>query len=305
MNYDIIGDIHGHVVPLMELLHKLGYYNKSGYYQHPEGRKVIFVGDFVDRGPNIREILQLVKAMTDNGSAEAIMGNHEYNAICFHLKDEEKGGHLRKHNFKNILQHEATIRQFQHHEKEWHSWIDWFKQLPLFIERENFRAVHACWDDKLIHHLRQHSKAGVLSEKFICSAQEHGTPNYEAVERTLKGKEEKLANGISFHDKDGTERHEARIKWWKPGTDFTFDEYIFGDIEELKGKKIPPGTFKEGSGYAQAEIPVFFGHYWLKGEPTLQNDNVVCLDYSIAKGGKLVAYRYNGERVLSTDSLIF
>jgi hypothetical protein len=305
MKYDIIGDIHGHVVPLMELLHKLGYYNKAGYYQHPEGRKVIFVGDYIDRGPHIRETLQLVKAMTDNGSAEAIMGNHEYNALCFHLKDQDRGGHLRKHNLKNILQHEATIRQFQHHEKEWHSWIDWFMQLPLFIERENFRAVHACWDDKLIQHLRQHSKTGILSEQFVYSAQEPGTPNYEAVERTLKGKEEKLANGIRFHDKDGTERQEARIKWWKPGTDFTFDEYIFGDIEELKGKKIPPGTFKENNGYAELEVPVFFGHYWLKGEPVLQSDNVVCLDYSIAKGGKLVAYRYNGERVLRLDSLIF
>ncbi len=305
MKYDIIGDIHGHVEPLTQLLHKLGYELKNGYYQHPEGRKVIFVGDFIDRGPHIRETLQLVKAMTDNGAAEAIMGNHEYNAICFHLKDKERGGHLRNHNFKNILQHEETIKQFHLHEKEWHSWIDWFIQLPLFIERENFRAVHACWDDKLIHHLRQHSKTGVLSKKFIYSAQEYGTPNYEAVERTLKGKEEKLANGITFKDKDGTIRTEARTKWWKTGNDCTFDEYIFGDIEELNGKKIPPGTFKDNIGYPDNHSPVFFGHYWLKGEPALQSDNVVCLDYSIAKGGKLVAYRYNGESVLKFESLIF
>ena len=112
MEYDIIGDIHGHVVPLIQLLAKLGYYEKNGYYQHPNGRKVMFLGDFIDRGPNIRETLQLVKAMTDNGSAEAIMGNHEYNAICFHLKDKAKGGHLRKHKFKNITQHFETIKQF-------------------------------------------------------------------------------------------------------------------------------------------------------------------------------------------------
>ncbi len=305
MNYDIIGDIHGHIQPLTELLSKLGYEMKNGYYQHPKGRKAIFLGDFIDRGPNIRETLQLVKAMTDNGSAEAIMGNHEYNAICFHLKDLERGGHLRKHNFKNILQHEATIKQFHHYEKEWYTWIDWFMQLPLFIERENFRAVHACWDDKLIHHIRQHSKTGVLSEKFIYSAQENGTPNYEAVERTLKGKEEKLAYGITFHDKDGTERKEARIKWWLSGTDYTFDEYIFGEIEELKGKHIPEGTFKDTSGYPGNDVPVFFGHYWLKGEPELQNANVVCLDYSIAKGGKLVAYRWNGEKELKKEALVY
>jgi len=47
MKYDIIGDIHGHAAELKQLLGKLGNENKNGCYRHPEGRQVIFLGDFI------------------------------------------------------------------------------------------------------------------------------------------------------------------------------------------------------------------------------------------------------------------
>lgn len=81
---DIIGDIHGHADKLEELLTKLGYSKTNGIYSHLD-RKVLFVGDYIDRGPKIRETLQIVRAMVDSGNAIALMGNHEYNALCFHL----------------------------------------------------------------------------------------------------------------------------------------------------------------------------------------------------------------------------
>src|SRR6056297_1711639 len=97
---DLIGDIHGHADELKELLLKLGYQKNNGTYSHPE-RKVLFVGDYIDRGPKIRETLQIVKSMVASGNAIALMGNHEYNALCFHFQDNESG-HLRKHSIKNI-----------------------------------------------------------------------------------------------------------------------------------------------------------------------------------------------------------
>lgn len=54
MKVDFIGDIHGHTVELASLLIKLGYNNNKGYFSHPEGRKVVFVGDFIDRGLQIK-----------------------------------------------------------------------------------------------------------------------------------------------------------------------------------------------------------------------------------------------------------
>ena len=85
MRFDIIGDIHGHTDELCELLEKLGYQKRNRCYKHGEtDRKAIFVGDFIDRGPNIRETLSIVKPMDDNDAAYAVLGNHEYNALCFH-----------------------------------------------------------------------------------------------------------------------------------------------------------------------------------------------------------------------------
>ena len=64
---DFIGDIHGHADELVELLEvQLGYSLNDGYYQHPE-RKAFFVGDFIDRGPQIKEVLEIVRPMIDNG----------------------------------------------------------------------------------------------------------------------------------------------------------------------------------------------------------------------------------------------
>ena len=68
--YDLIGDIHGHADELVELLEALGYQKAQGVYRHPE-RKVIFLGDFIDRGPKIRQVLEIVRPMIEEGKALA------------------------------------------------------------------------------------------------------------------------------------------------------------------------------------------------------------------------------------------
>jgi hypothetical protein len=53
--------------------------------------------------------------------------------------------------------------------------------------------------------------------------------------------------------------------------------------------------------YPSDAPPMFFGHYWLTGQPEPQAPNVACLDYSVGRGGDLVAYRWDGEATLETD----
>ena len=65
---DIIGDIHGHADELVELLEALGYQKAQGVYRHSE-RRVIFLGDFIDRGPKIRQVLEIVLPMIGEGKA--------------------------------------------------------------------------------------------------------------------------------------------------------------------------------------------------------------------------------------------
>ncbi len=79
--FDIIGDVHGCFDELQTLLEKLGYRlsQSQGRYhlEHPQNRKVIFLGDLVDRGPNTPDVLRLVMDARDEGTALAVMGNHE------------------------------------------------------------------------------------------------------------------------------------------------------------------------------------------------------------------------------------
>jgi len=60
-------------------------------------------------------------------------------------------------------------------------------------------------------------------------------------------------------------------------------------------------------GYDKADKPVFIGHYWMsaKNGLCLLADNVTCLDYSVAKGGKLVAYRWSGEEKLNEVNFVY
>jgi hypothetical protein len=85
--YDIIGDIHGCATHLTDLLAALGYQENdwTGAYWHPE-RQAIYVGDLVDRGHEQLRVLEIVKRMVDSGSAQIVMGNHEFNAIAFATK---------------------------------------------------------------------------------------------------------------------------------------------------------------------------------------------------------------------------
>jgi len=107
-HYDIIGDIHGHA-DLIELLRKMGYEERNGAWRHPE-RRVIFVGDFVDLGPKQVESVMIVRRMVDAGSALAIMGNHDFNAIAWYLPDPANPGeYLRPHSEKNHKQHAAFL----------------------------------------------------------------------------------------------------------------------------------------------------------------------------------------------------
>jgi len=76
--FDIIGDVHGCFDELHTLLTELGYEINSGYEaRHPEGRKAVFLGDLVDRGPKVPEVLKLVMSMTESGQALAVPGNHD------------------------------------------------------------------------------------------------------------------------------------------------------------------------------------------------------------------------------------
>ena len=57
--------------------------------------------------------------------------------------------------------------------------------------------------------------------------------------------------------------------------------------------------------YGLDEKPLFLGHYWMDGDIKPLTENIACLDYSVAKvGGKLVAYRWDGEQTINTGKFV-
>jgi protein phosphatase len=83
--FDIVGDVHGCIDELLELLNALGYLvemvDRQCAVRPPEGRKLIFLGDLVDRGPGTPEVLRLVSSMVQAGQAFCVPGNHDIKLV--------------------------------------------------------------------------------------------------------------------------------------------------------------------------------------------------------------------------------
>ncbi len=80
--FDIVGDVHGCRDELAALLVQLGYRTETAegagaVFRHPQGRKAVFLGDLVDRGPDTPGVLRLVMAMVEAGSTLCVPGNHD------------------------------------------------------------------------------------------------------------------------------------------------------------------------------------------------------------------------------------
>jgi hypothetical protein len=300
---DVIGDIHGHADALKALLLKLGYNQRGGSYRHSE-RKVLFVGDYIDRGPQIRETLRLVRSMVDSDSALALMGNHEYNALCYHTLGQE-GQPLRPHTDKNKDQHAKTLGAFEGHTQEFKGYLEWFMQLPLFYETDAFRAVHACWDPASLEGLKDRLQGGRLSWETLEDSTREGSALFNAVETVLKGKEVVLPEGFFFLDKDQIERRHLRIKWWVDPRGKNYQNLGLDASLKLPEQEVVSEEAAAWDYYGEEEKNVFFGHYWLRGQPSLLGKNICCVDYSVAEGGVLSAYRWEGEETLDNARFVF
>jgi len=298
-SYDLVGDIHGQAPELARLLEKLSYKKVNGVWQHTE-RKVIFLGDFVDRGDHQREVIDIVQPMVDSGYALSVMGNHEYNAIAYYTKND-KGDYLRSHNDKHTKQHKAFLDAYEGDPVEKEDVIKWFKTLPLWLDLDGLRVVHACWDFNLISKI----DTPVLTEDLLQQSAVIGTWQNDAIETILKGKEIPLPEGMQFFDKDGNPRKHIRIRWWDKFAK-TYKEYFMGPGDALTHIPNDAVAGDHLIDYAHDDKPVFLGHYWMEGEIKPLADNIVCLDYSVAKkDGKLVAYRWDGEQKINTDKFIY
>ena len=290
--FDIIPDIHGQACKLEALLPRLGWRRTgAGWANDDPARELVFLGDFIDRGPENAAVIWTVRSLMDAGRARAVLGNHELNALHFHTAlDSEAGTYLRPHTPERLYQHAAFLREFPVGAPKTREVLAWMATLPIFLETEAFRAVHACWDEAVIDALASIPEDGVLTDAQIARAADKRDPLWRLVETVTKGPELPLPTGYSFRDKDGTERREVRLRWWNAGASSWADiAMCVPDPGELP-VTAPPASVMATT-YPKDAKPVFFGHYWLTGVPELQAPNALCLDYSAGGDGPLVAYR--------------
>ncbi len=302
--FDVVGDIHGEADKLLALLAKLGYSQAGGAWRHPE-RRAIFVGDLIDRGPKQLETVDTVRAMVEAGSAQCILGNHEFNAVAWVTEDPERPGqYLRDHHKDgNQHQHQAFLDAVAGSSRQ-KEITDWFRTLPMWLDLGGLRVVHACWHEESMAVLRPVlGPMQTLTDEAVWRGSRSNDPVFEALEVVCKGPEVRLPEGVTFDDKGGKIRHEVRVRWWQDDLS-TYRKAAIGPPGDMA--MIPDGPLPaDWRGHPYSGPPVLFGHYWFTGTPSVISPRFACLDFSVARGGPLVAYRWDGEVGLSSHKMVW
>lgn len=314
--YDLIGDVHGCAKTLERLLEKLGYRKIRGIYEHPK-RRVIFLGDILDRGPRIREAMLIVHGMVQRGSAHMVLGNHEHNAITYFTKalnlQSGEFEYLRPHTAANIRLIAETLEQYAHYPEEWKEILRWLRSVPLFMEfgqpelANLFRVVHACWDHDVVAEHKAMFGDGRFDENFLHQSALNNTPESQATQLLTRGVAFPLPDGAKVVTHDGYVRHTFRTKFWAENAQ-TYGDLLFQPDpipQEIASLPIAKHHRDSMVRYGLHEPPLFVGHYWLKGHPVPVTNNIACLDYSAVKYGRLVAYRMDGEQKLHPKKFVW
>lgn len=321
--YDIIGDIHGCAAELEALLDLLGYAQdgSDGACRHPV-RKAVFVGDLIDRGPDQLRVLQIVKAMVDAGSAQMVLGNHEFNAMAYATEwPPTSGKYLRPHDdpgnpkaAKNEQQHRAFLEQVTGTDRE--QYLAWFWTQPLWLDLGGLRVVHACWHaDSIAVVERELGGSRFTTTDQLVRASTKGDPLYTAVETLLKGPEISLVDHGQepYIDKDGHSRDDARLRWWHEGiATLRHLAEMGGNFFTAAGEPYPPlpdiAVSADHQRHVYGEqVPVLYGHYWRSGTPTHGHDwtdFAACVDFSAVNDGALMAYRWSGENRIDPENYV-
>ena len=306
--YDIIGDVHGCAISLRILLNRLGYVQRQGVYQHPV-RQAIFVGDIIDRGPHIREALHLVRDMVEAGHAQIVMGNHEYNYICYTTPAPSGFAqpYLRKHTPRNYRILEATLEQLANYPDDQRDFLNWFEEMPVFLEFNHFRVVHACWHQQLIDRFIAMNDGNRMRRGFLFRSAVGDSQEHDIMDILLRGTHLELPNKEIMISKDGFERSFFRTKFWLRDPYYLNDVVFQPDPLPAHMAKLPLTREQRSEliGYRADNKPLFIGHYWCQGEPEPLAPNVACLDYSAVKFGKLVAYRMDEETRIQKDKFVW
>lgn len=138
--YDVIGDVHGLFDELLALLAKAGWTHENGRLSHPQGRKLLFLGDLVDRGLRSLEVLRLIRQAVLDGVALAISGNHDKKLVLF--MDKARNGGIAQWGSNSNA--ETGMKLFQLPESESSELVEFIRAMPTHYvwEADKIAFVH-------------------------------------------------------------------------------------------------------------------------------------------------------------------
>lgn len=295
---DIVGDVHGEYDALVSLLKKLGYDDLG---RHSEKRRLVFVGDLIDRGPDSPAVLRAVKRMVDAGYAQCISGNHEINAIRDDA-EKDRAGEGWWYGRQEPAYKAAVVDPKEKEE----SFLPFLRSLPGALENEELRVVHACWHEPSIERMRD---ASSVIDAFHREA-EANQKNLEALGRALRdraraekfewmrikdeGKKLELIPELAAYD-EANQMGNA-IKVATSGIERAAPDSYWASGKWRMVERVPWWEEYEGP-------PVVVGHYWRRYNPNVSANQkernaalfgdvpahatlgpagqVMCIDYSV------------------------
>lgn len=271
---DFVGDVHGHSGRLQALLRKMGYRKKAGCYRH-QGNHTVFLGDILNRGPDVVGVAEIVQRMVGEGTATLLPGNHEFLALW---DAAHRSAGLPSPLQGKTKQHlERTKKMFTASGKSWNRFLDFLWTCPLVFDAGAVRGVHACWDATALSLLPDNR---LRKRDFLPGSQRR----FQAVWRLVEGPSVvEPTNGIAM-----------RVRWWASHSP-TWRQYAYPEKPALSDHPLPALRLSQSCGYPDSAPPLFFGHYGFPKAAAPLRPNLACLDLGVGSGGSIAGYRWNGE----------
>jgi hypothetical protein len=254
---DIVGDVHGEIDALNSLLSHLGYDSNGA---HPDGRRLVFLGDLTDRGPDSPAVVDLVQRLVEAERAQCVLGNHDLNILLGYRKHDnhwfygEEWALDGSDQMTPAVLADESVRQRV---------TAFFRALPVALEREDLRVVHACWNESAIEAVRQTSDVVAVykehATRIECELKSVPSIDEKVIERELQNRNpvKRLTSGperiaLKPFESAGKVRSLERDPWW---FDYAISSRAF----------------------------CVFGHYsTFRGEPR-SSATAFCADYAVAR----------------------
>lgn len=263
---DIVGDVHGELEALSDLLRVLGYDAAGG---HPHRRRLVFVGDLGDRGPDSPGVIRFVAGLVEAGLAQCVLGNHELNLMRGSAKDGNGWFYAEDHDRqqgKYLRSRPATAEERQ-------SFRDFFGTLPLALARDDLRVVHAAWHPPSLAAVESAPDPSDVLGVYRHYAQLAERLEYEAQIRSAAEAEHLRWNALLSDQQaqvpllEGIGRMNVHFQMSNPVRVLT------SGMEQLAARSFyASGKWRMQDRVAwwqdyQDPVPVIFGHYWRWASP--------------------------------------